>query len=352
MLFRYLLINHIKTFTLLLVVLIGILYAYMIGEVFLVFKNRNPEVVLSYSLNFLPTAFFYSGAFVNALALLVALRRLFQRKIDLLIQSFGISPLRFFSFAIFFSLFLSIFNLFGSYWLYPQSQKRLFSIEKEYKKAKEIEKGIVRNLWLTQEKNGEKEFYNFELVDLSTGKVHGFYLLKVKDGSITQVATAETGEWHGEFLNFPEASLKDLSTGEEKLQKLTFEFIDLSQIGPLAEKPEHLSMRELFVLSLLGKGIGINYRQYAYELSKRTLTSFLPLFMSLIVGWVYIRWRSLKLGLFALVVSFSAHWFFINLIRSTIENTNLSLPLILLLYAPIPILSLKGLYDLSKGFRV
>jgi len=266
MLFRYLLVNHIKTFTLLLVVLIGILYAYMIGEVFLVFKNRNPEVVLSYSLNFLPTAFFYSGAFVNALALLVALRRLFQRKIDLLIQSFGISPLRFFSFA--------------------------------------------------------------------------------------QVLTAFTGEWHGEFLNFPEASLKDLSTGEEKLQKLTFEFIDLSQIGPLAEKPEHLSMRELFVLSLLGKGIGINYRQYAYELSKRTLTSFLPLFMSLIVGWVYIRWRSLKLGLFALVVSFSAHWFFINLIRSTIENTNLSLPLILLLYAPIPILSLKGLYDLSKGFRV
>ncbi len=352
MLFRYLLVNHIKTFALLLAVLIGILYAYLMGEFFLVFKDKNPEVIMSYSLNFLPTAIFYSGAFINTIALLVALRRLFQRKMDLLIQSFGVSPLRFFSFALFFSFAFSIFNLFGSYGLYPQSQKRLFSIEKEYKKAKEIEKGIVRNLWLTQEKGEEKEFYNFEFVDLSTGKVHGFYLIKVKEGSITQIATAETGEWHGEFLNFPEASLKDLSTGEEKLQKLTFEFIDFSQIGPLAEKPEHLSMRELFVLSLLGKGIGINYRQYAYELSKRTLTSFLPLFMSLIVGWVYIRWRNLKLGLFALVISFSAHWFSINLISSTIENTNLNLSLILLLYAPIPILSLKGLYDLSKGFRV
>lgn len=352
MLSRYILLNHLKTFLLLFIVLVGILYAYLVGEVLLVFKEKSPEIFISYLLNFLPIAFFYSVAFVNALALLVAFRRLFQRKIDLLLQSFGISPLRFFLAILIFSLFLSAINLIGSYKLYPESQRKLFSIEKEYKKAKEIEKGIVRNLWLTKEENGETYFYNFELVELSTGKVHGFFLIKVKEGSIIQMITANNGRWEDKRLYFTDASVRDLTTGEEKIQRFEMNFIELSQIKPLAEKPEHLSMNDVFLLSFFGEGIGINYRQYAYELAKRVLNSVFPVFMSLIVGWVYIRWRQLKLSLFALILSFSAHWFFINMMRSMIENTNISLYVVYLMYAPIPVLALKGLYDLGKGFRV
>ncbi len=343
MLNRYLLLNHIKTFLLILMVLFGILYAYLIGEVLMVFKEKSLTVLASYTLYFLPVAFFYLSALVNGLALLIAFRRLFQRKIDLLIQSFGLSPLNFFTFMLFFSLFLSLLNLLGSYRLYPESQRKLFNIEREYKKAKETDRGIVRNLWLTSERNGEKHFYNFELVDLSTGKVYGFYLLKIKEGSIREMITASSGEWKQVTLWLPQAKVKNFILGEEELKEISFDFVGLSQIGPLAEKPEHLPMRDIFVLSLLGKSIGINYRQYAYELVRRVLTSFLPLFISLIVGWVYIRWRIFKLGLLALLASYFTHWFFINLVRSTIENTSLEVHLTLLIYLPIPLLALKGL---------
>lgn len=352
MLSKYILLNHIKTFLLFLMVLMGILYVYLVGELLLLFRVKSPELLLTYTLNFLPTAFFYAGAFVNALALLVAFRRLFQKKIDLLLQSFGISPLRFFLWVLLFSLFLSFLNLLGSFQLYPESQRKLFSIEKEYKKAKEKESGIVRNLWLTEEEKGGVNFYNFELVDLSTGKVHGFFLLRVREGSIRQMVTASAGKWEGRRLEFSHASLKDLTTGEEKVQEFTTDFLELSQIRPLAEKPEHLSIGDVFILSLLGEKIGINYRQYTYELVKRVFTSLLPLSMSLIVGWVYIRWRQLRLGLFALLLSFSTHWFFINAMRSITENTNLNLFITYLIYAPIPLLTLKALYDLGKGFRV
>ncbi len=352
MLDRYILLNHMRTFLILLVVLVGIIYVYLLGEFFLIFKNKSLEVLLSYTLNFLPTSFFYLSAFVNSLALLLAFRRLFQKRIDLLLQSFGISPLRFSLWVLLFALFLSLLNLFGSYRLYPESQRRLFNIEKEFKKARETEKGIVRNLWLVRQENGETNFYNFELVDLSTGRVHGFYLLRVKEGSIREMATASVGQWNGEKLEFPQAEIKDLVSGEEETRSISINFLEISQIGPLAQKPEHLPMMDVFALSMLGERIGINYRQYAYELVKRILTSFLPLFMILIVGWVYIRWRQFRFGLLALVASFSAHWFFLNTIRSVIENTNLSLYLAFFLYVPMVFLSLKGLYDLGKGFRV
>lgn len=352
MLGKYILLNHTRAFLLLFIVLMGILYTYLAGEVLLLFKDRSPEVFLSYTLNFLPIAFFYSGAFVNALALLMSFRRLFYRKIDLLVQSFGISPLRFFLWVLFFSVFLSFLNLSGSYQLYPESQKRLFSIEKEYKKARELESGVVRNLWLTEERGGEVRFYNFGLVDLSTGRVYGFYLLRVRDNSMKEMVTASDGHWKGNRVEFKQASIKDLVTGEEKIRSFFFDFLELSQVGPLAEKPEHLSAGDVFLLSLLGKRIGINYRHYAYELLRRFLTSLLPILVSLIVGWVYIRWRQLRLGLLALLASFSAHWFFINLMKSAVENTNLSIYLLFLIYTPLPLLALKGLYDLGKGFRV
>ena len=42
----------------------------------------------------------------------------------------------------------------------------------------------------------------------------------------------------------------------------------------------------------------------------------------------------------------------LNLIKSFVENTSVSLTLLSFIYAPLPLLSLKGLYDLGKGFRV
>lgn len=346
------LLNYTKTFFIILLVLFGLLYFYLIGEVFTVFKQKSIKIFLSYTFNLLPLVFFYISAFVSGLALILFLRRLIQKKMDLLTQSFGISPLSFSFSIIVFSLFLFLVNLIGSYELYAENQKRLYVIEKEYRKAKELEKGIIRGLWLLEEKNGEKGFYNFELIDLSTGSVYGFYYIKTTEGSIRELIIAQKGFWKGENIELKEAKIKNLFTGDELIKDITIHYVDISQIKPLAERPEHLSMKSLFMLSLIGEKIGINQRYYLYEVLRRVLTALLPIFITISISWMCLRWRRLSFSLLGLIVLFSYHWLSLNIIKSFMENTNISLTLLSLIYAPLPTLSLKGLYDLGKGFRV
>ncbi len=352
MLNRYILFNYLKTFLVIFLAILGILYIYLLSEFFLIFKEKGWHIFLSYTLNLLPVLFFYIGSFVTGLALVISFRRFIQRKIDLLSQSFGISPLRFSSIVLFFSFFLSLLDLFGSYNLYPRSQKNLYRIEKEHKKAKELERGIVRNLWLIEEKNSIRAFYHFDLVDVSSGLLMGFYRLKVVESSISEVITAEKGEWKGEVIELREAHLKDLLKGEESTQKITLNYINLSHIASLAEKPEHLAMKELFLLSFIGKEIGINQRHYLYEIARRLLNSIFTFLLSLVVAWACLRWRRLEWALLSLVAVFFFHWLLLALIRSLMENTGISFSLLLSIYLPIPVLSLKALYDLGKGFRV
>ncbi|MFN3599603.1 MAG: LptF/LptG family permease [Aquificaceae bacterium] len=352
MLSRYILSNYLKTFLMIFLVIFGIIYIYLLSEFFLIFKEKSWYIFLSYTLNLLPIVFFYISSFVAGLALVVSFRRFIQRKIDLLSQSFGVSPLRFSSIVLFFSLFLSLLNLFGSYNLYPKSHKNLYRIEKEHKKAKELEKGVVRNLWLIEEKNGIKAFYHFDLVDVSSGLLMGFYRLKVVESSISEVITAEKGEWKGEVIELKEAHLEDLLKGEESSQKITLNYINLSHIEPLAERPEHLAIKELFLLSFIGKEIGINQRHYLYEIARRLLNSVFTFFLSLVVVWACLRWRRLEWALLSLVAVFFFHWLLLILIRSLVENTGVSFNLLLFIYLPIPLISLKALYDLAKGFRV
>ncbi|MFN7064860.1 MAG: LptF/LptG family permease [Aquificaceae bacterium] len=352
MLSRYLFLHYLKTFLLVFLVILGILYIYLIGEVFLAFKEKDWRILPSYSINLMLTVFFYISSFVAGLALLITFRRLIQRKIDLLSQSFSISPLRFSTAILLFSFLLFLLNLLGSYSLYPDVQKNLYKIEKGYKKAKELEKGVVRNLWLIEEKNGMKAFYYFDLVEVSTGMVHGFYRLKTVEGSIRELITASQGEWKGESILLKEARIKELVRGEESTKTITLSYINLSHIKSLAERPEHLSMKDLLSLSLLGKDIGLNQRYYLYEITKRLLTSILSLFLSISVAWTYLRWRNFGVAFLSLIALFFSHWFLLALMLSLVENTSLSFTLLLLIYTPIPLFSLKGLYNLGKGFRV
>ncbi|MFN3871226.1 MAG: LptF/LptG family permease [Aquificaceae bacterium] len=352
MLNRYLLSHYLKTFSVIFLVIIGILYIYLMGEFFLVFKEKDWHILLSYTLNLLPVVFFYVSPFVAGLAVVVSFRRFIQRKIDLLSQSFGISPLRFSLIILLFSFIVSLINLFGSSNLYPKSQRDLYRIEKEHKKAKELEKGIVRNLWLVEENKGVKAFYHFDFVDVSSGILKGFYRLKVVEGSIEELITAERGKWNDDVIELKEAKIKDLLKGEEAIKDINLKYIHLSRIEPLAEKPEHLAMKELLLLSIVGKEIGINQRYYLYEVVKRLLSSSLTFFLSLVVLWAYLKWRRSGFAFLSLVTVFFLHWLLLNLVRSLVENTGISFNLLLFIYLPIPVLSLKALYDLGKGFRV
>ncbi|MCX8076364.1 MAG: LptF/LptG family permease [Aquificaceae bacterium] len=352
MLHRYILLNYIKVFVLTLTVLFGILYAYTVSEVLFIFKKQTTEVFVNYTLNFLSTAFFYTSAFISGISLLTVYRSLTRKKIDLLTQSFGISPLKFSFSILLFSFFISLLNLLGSYEFFSNSHKELYKIEREYRKAKEIESGVVRNLWLKEETSGEVRFYNFGIVETSSGNIYKFYLLKVKAGSISEVITAESGLWQGSSIRLSEAKISNLFTGEESIKELTIEYLPITQIKPLSEKPEHLSLRHVLTLSIVGERAGINQRLYIYETLKRVFTAFLPLFTGIILSWVYIRWRQFNLSAFALLSVFASHWLFLNLIRSLLENTDINLLLASLIYTPIPALALRGLYDLGKGFRV
>ncbi|MCS6957842.1 MAG: LptF/LptG family permease [Aquificaceae bacterium] len=352
MLGRYILFNHIKTFFLILFVLIGLLYIYLIGEVFILFEEKNLKVFLDYSLNFLPISFFYISSFVVSLSFLLVFRRMLQKNMDFLVYSFGISPLKLSWSVILFSLIISSLNLVGSYKLYADSQRQLYRLERQYKKAKELESGVVRNLWLKSEQDNETRFYNFELIDLSTGGIYGFYLLRVKEGSIEELVVAQVGKWEKDHITLRDASVRNMLIGEEVKKDMSFQYVDISQIEPLAEKPEHLSLKEVFTLTLLGEKVGVNQRYYSYEMLRRVLTSMLPLHITLTLVWVYFKWRSFNFAMFSLFGVFSLHWMLLNFIRSLVENTGFSLFLIYSLYLPVPFLSLKGLYNLVKGFRV
>ncbi|MCS7261976.1 MAG: LptF/LptG family permease [Aquificaceae bacterium] len=351
MLGYYILVNYAKTFFLLFFVIVGLLYVYLLGELLLLYKRKSAEVFLSYALNFLPVAFFYGGAFVAGLALVALLRSLTQRKIDLLAQSFGISPLKLSSYFLLFSLLLSLVNLYGSYRLYGESQKRLHKIEREHKKVK-TDSGLVKNLWLKQQLGSQTLFYNFELVEMSTGRIHGFFLLRVEGGSIGELITAREGLWQDRLIRLKGATLQDLTSGEERTQDLTLEYLSLERIEPLAEKPEHLSLKEAFTLSLLGERFGVKHRHYAYEIFKRATTSVLPALLTLVLSWTYLRWRRANVALLMLVSLFSLHWFLLNLVRSFVEDTDMPLWLAFLFYLPLPAVSSVGLYDLAKGFRI
>ncbi|RMH79910.1 MAG: LptF/LptG family permease [Acidobacteria bacterium] len=352
MLRNYILLSYIKNFLIVLTVFIGVVYAYIFGEVFILFKEKHISIFLEYSLNFFPVIVFYTGAFISSLALLITLRRFVQRKLDLVSQSFGLSPFDFLRNAVLFTAFLSLLNLSMSYSFYPNSQKKLYRMEREYKKAKESESGVVRNLWLTEKKEDTVYFYGFQLVDLSSGKILNPFILMVRGGSIQMVIEGERGLWKGDVITVKPAQIWDPRLDKEQVREYSFKFIDLSQVKPLAEKPEHLHLKDVVLLSLLGKEVGINHRYYWYELIRRVLTSLLPLNLVLLLSWLYLRKKSFLLGILSVISYFSAHWFLLNILRSIVENTDLSLMYSLLLYIPLPLISLKGLYYMSKGIRV
>ncbi len=348
MLKRYVLFNYLSLYLLVFLVVSGVVYIYLLGELLFVFKRKSLWVFASYSLNFLFVSFFYAGSFAGGLALLFLLRKLSQKRLDLLVQSFGISYAKLLSYVFAFSAFVSLLNLFFSYDLYPKAQRRLYQIEREFKKAKEFEGGIVRNLWLVERKE-QTLYYNFEFVDTISGQIGGFTLIRVKDHSFLGFVYAQKGYWQGDTIFLPSARVVDLLSGGESLQDYRLKFVELSQIKPVALKPEHMDMKGLLALSLVSKELGINNRQYVLEFARRVFTSLLPFGLILFVAGVFVKRRSFAFGVYALVFYTALHWGLINLIKALLENTGYSPYALFLLYLPALLLPLKGFYYLSKG---
>ena len=348
MLKRYILINYLSLYLLVFLATSVIIYTYLLGELLFLFKHKNLWIFIEYSLSFLVSSFFYAGSFTGGLALVLLIRKLSQKRLDLLVKSFGISYYQMLSYVIVFFALVSFLNLFLSYSFYPAVQRKLYQIEREFKKAKELEGGIVRNLWLVENKEGTT-YYNFELIDTSSGLVSGFSMIRVEEQTFREVVSAQKGYWEGNTLLLPSARVIDLEYGQERLTDYRINLLELSQIKPLAVKPEHMDMKSLIFLSSIGKELGINQRRYILELAKRLFTSVLPVNTILFVAGVFAYKRVLAYSVYALVFYTALHWGLINTIKSLLENTSYNPYLLLALYLPALLLPLKGLYYLSKG---
>ncbi|MFN3813494.1 MAG: LptF/LptG family permease [Aquificaceae bacterium] len=352
MLGKYTLLFYVRIFLVVSLMLLGIVSSYAFAEFFLLFKEKNIKVALLYFLNLLPLAFFYLLPITSIVSLMIVFRRVFSKKIDLITQSFGISPLKFSSSILLFLLSLCIINFFLSFDFYAKRDKNLYNIEKEFKKKQYVENLIVRNVWFLKDTNGERFYVNFQFVNMKDGKIAGIFILKSEEGSIKDVVYADKGLWKGDRVFLPYAKVVDFKKGEESIESLSFELVDISMAKPIGEKVQHISLSQLLLLYSLGGEMGLNYNLYMAEFLRRTLLSFSPFLILIITLSATVKKRSILFGFLHFLFAITLYWVGLSSVKTLAEDTSLSPLYGLLVFLPLWFSSLKGTYDLVKGFRV
>ncbi len=352
MLGKYTLLFYVRIFIVVSLILLGIVSSYAFAEFFLVFKEKSIKVALLYFFNLLPLAFFYLLPTTSIVSLMIVFRRIFVKKIDLITQSFGISPLKFSSSILFFILLICLINFLLSFDFYAKRDKNLYNIEKEFKKKQDVENLIVRNVWFLKDIDGERFYVNFQLVNMKDGKVAGIFILRSEKGSIKDVVYADKGLWKGDRVFLPYAKAEDFKKGEESIKNLSFELVDISIAKPIGEKVQHISSSQLLLLYSLGDKMGLNYNLYMAEFLRRFLLSFSSLPILVITLSATVKKRSILFGFFHFLFATTLYWVGLSSVKALAEDTSFNPLYGLLVFLPLLYFSLKGVYDLVKGFRV
>lgn len=352
MLGKYTLLLYIKLFIVVNAILLGIVSSYALAQLLFLFKEKSANIAISYLLNLLPISFFYLLPFSSVIAMMILLKHIFSKKLDLIVQSFGVSPLRFFLNIILFLVFVSFFNLIMSFDVYPESNKNLYSIEKEFKKRQEIEDLIVRNAWFFKEEGGERIYINFQFVDIKDGNIAGVFLVRSNKSNILEVIQSDSGSWKGDIILLPIAKVWNIKEGNFVAKGISIKLFDIKNAQPIGEKVEHISLHQLVLLYSLGKRVGLNYHLYLSEVIRRFLSSLSPIAIGITVMSYAIKRRSILAGFLSFVPAFFFYWFSFVLTRFFSESVSFNPLYGLFAYIPLVALSLKGLYYLGKGFRV
>ncbi|WP_340695594.1 LptF/LptG family permease [Hydrogenobacter thermophilus] len=352
MLGKYVLFLYVKLFLIVNAILLGIVSSYALMELLFLFKQKSADIAFSYLANLLPLSFLYLSPFSSVIAMMILLRYVFLRKIDLIVQSFGISPLKFFLNIVLFLVFVSFFNFFMNFNTYAENNKNLYSIEKRFKKRQEIEDLIVRNAWFFKEENDERIYINFQFVDIKGGKVAGVFLVRGRENNILEIVQADRGLWKGDTILLPFAKVWNFKEGNTTAKYMAIKLFDIKNAQPIGERVEHVSLNQLIFLYFLGKSIGLNYNLYMSEIIRRFLSSFTSVPIGIIVMSYTIKRRNILAGLLSFVPAFFFYWMSFVLTRLFSESMSLSPIYGLIAFAPLFFFSLKGLYYLGKGFRV
>ncbi len=352
MLDRYILRRFLVIFIVVNAVFAGAVVFYALAEVLIAFKRKDLRTLLDYTLSLSVYVFFYALPISVFVSSSILLRRLFSKKLDLIIQSFGASPLRALRSLFVFVSLLVFTNLLLSLNFYPSVKKTLFQIEKEYKKRQEYESLILRDFWFRLEEDGARRFVNFKLVDLSEGTIYGAMLIEVKDGRIVRLIKSAEGVWHKNDMLLRSALVEDFTLGSREVKDMGFPMVDIREVRGIGDKAEHLSMADLITLYTATKEIGLNAHIYLYEMVNRLTVAFFPLLSTCISLGLLMGYRSFKLP--SLYFLFMVFYFLmvVNFQRLMAERLGIN-PFYSLAFAlPLVALSLKSLYDLGKGFRV
>lgn len=352
MLGKYVLSLYAKLFLVVNGVLLGMVSSYALMELLFLFKEKGSSVAWSYLINLLPVAFFYLLPLSCVISLIILLNYVFSKKIDLIVQSFGISPLRFLLSVVLLLIFISLINLFLSFGAYAEKNKNLYKIEKEFKKRQEIEDLILRDSWFFKEDNNKRIYINFKFVSIKDGSVAEIFYVEMEDNKIVQVLQGKKGIWIGDTVFLPLADLWDFKGESKTLQQFSIKLFDIKNAKPIGEKVEHLSLRQLLTLYSIGKSVGLNYNLYMSEVIRRFISSLSSVPISIIVLSYTIKRRNIFAGFLSFLPVFSLYWISFILVRKLPESTTVSPFYGLFPFVVLIALSLRGIYYLSKGFRV
>jgi len=122
---RYLSINYLKIFLSVTLSSIALILLYSLTDFLFGFKEKSLEIVVRYAAYLIPVGFYVLSSIVVNISLLILFRRIISRKVDLTVQSFGISPLRFVSVLVVGIFLLSVLFLFLNESFLPGMFKKL-----------------------------------------------------------------------------------------------------------------------------------------------------------------------------------------------------------------------------------
>jgi len=210
---RYISANYLKIFSAVTFVAIGLTVLYSLTDFLLGFRIVNLEVGLSYVLNLIPLGFYLLSSITVNISLLILFRRIFSRKLDLTVQSFGVSPLRFSLYLIAGVFALSSLFLILNESVLPSLFKKVWYIEKTYKKKQEIGR-IVERLWFVKETERGRYYVFVESLDVKSGRFTGLFMLVTSPrGEVTEVVEGTSGRWKGNVIYVDRGSAYNFREG-------------------------------------------------------------------------------------------------------------------------------------------
>jgi lipopolysaccharide export LptBFGC system permease protein LptF len=352
---RYLLTNFLKIFLTVSFASITLTVLYSLTDLFFGFKEKRLDVGLSYILYLIPVGFYILSSLLVGVSLLVLFRRVFYRRTDLTVQSFGISPLRFSSVLILSVLGLSLLLMTMNESFIPGLFKRLWYIEKTYKKKQEIGR-LVERLWFVKETHRGRHYVYINSLDVFSGRFAGLFMLLVSPGGkVSEVIEGRRGRWVDNVIQVDEGSAYNFREGffVRRLSDFSLKTeIALSEVGLFAEKIQHVSTSSLMNLYVKGSKLGLDANRYLSEVLYRVGMSLLPFWVAVPLLRSLLKHRSLKSGALSFFIHLVAGWMLSISPKMLADKAGLPPQYALPLYLLFSIYLLKGVYDLHKGFRI